>query len=321
MRRRPPIAGSVVVITGASSGIGRAAARLFADGGARVVLAARGEEDLRAAAAECEAAGAEAEAVPTDVTDEAAVERLAARAVERFGRIDTWVNNAGVIMYGRFEDVTAQDFRRVIEVNLFGQVHGARAVLPHFRRQASGGLINMSSVWGRVTSPAVSAYVTSKFAVRAFSEALRYEMADAPDIHVTTFLPQAVDTPIFDHAANHTGHAIRPIPPILDPEAVAKGILQCAVEPKREVTWARSGRVLETIHVALPPLYDRMGPAMFLDGSLAEPATPQHPDGNLHTSLPGAVHGGWRTERRATLARAFLAAARGGLRGLAGRSP
>lgn len=112
--------------------------------------------------------------MPTDVVDEAAVQRLAQRAVDRFGRVDVWVNNAGVMIYGRFRDVSSQDFRRVVEVNLFGQVHGARAVLPVFDRQRSGVLINMSSVWGRIVSPPVSSYCTSKFAVRAFSDALRY---------------------------------------------------------------------------------------------------------------------------------------------------
>ncbi len=105
-----------------------------------------------------------------------------------------WVNNAGVIAYGRFDELPAAEFRQVIETNLFGQVHGARAAIPRFRRQGSGVLINMSSVWGRVASPYVSAYVTSKFAVRAFSECLRYEVEDCPDVHVATMLPQAVDT-------------------------------------------------------------------------------------------------------------------------------
>jgi NAD(P)-dependent dehydrogenase (short-subunit alcohol dehydrogenase family) len=123
------IEGSVVVVTGASSGIGRAAARLFAENGARVVLAARSEGVLRETAEECGAAGAEALVIPTDVTDEEAVEELARRSVETFGRIDTWVNNAGVMAYGRFEDIPTEVYRRVIETNLFGEIHGSRAAL------------------------------------------------------------------------------------------------------------------------------------------------------------------------------------------------
>ena len=144
--------------------------------------------------------GAAAIALPTDVRDEAAVQALARASVERFGALDVWVNCAGVIAYGRFEEVPAEIFRAVIETNLFGQVHGARAALEHFRAQGSGVLVNLASVWGRVTTPDVSAYATSKFAVRAFSECLRHELRDVPGIDVATILPQAVDTPIFAHA-------------------------------------------------------------------------------------------------------------------------
>jgi NADP-dependent 3-hydroxy acid dehydrogenase YdfG len=168
--------GAVVVITGASSGIGRAAAHGFAREGAQLVLAARARSPLEDVAQEC---GGEPVVAPTDVRDEEAVQVLAARAVERFGRIDVWVNGAGVMVYGRFEDIPADVFRQVIETNVLGQVHGARAALAEFRRRGEGVLINMSSVWGRVTTPAVSPYVTSKFAVRAFSAAVRGSASDA----------------------------------------------------------------------------------------------------------------------------------------------
>jgi NAD(P)-dependent dehydrogenase (short-subunit alcohol dehydrogenase family) len=310
-----PLDEAVVVITGASSGIGRAAALKFAREGSRLVLAARSEDGLRAVAEECRAAGADAIAVPTDVSDEEAVERLAKRAVERHERIDVWVNNAGVISYGPFTETPAADFRRVVETNLFGQVHGARAAVPRFRRQGSGVLINMSSVWGRVTSPHVSAYVTSKYGVRAFSECLRFELEDCPDVHVTTILPQAVDTPIFDNAANYTGREVRPIPPLFDPEDVAEGILRCARSPQREVTYGRSGRALEMLYAFLPALYGRLTPPMFIDGSFGAYIAGARP-GNLFEPNPGPVVGGWKDERREVLARALLGAARGAARGL-----
>lgn len=142
---------AVVVITGASNGIGRATALAMARKRAKLVLASRGASRLEPVRAETEAEGAEVVTVPTDVTDESAVAELARWAAERFGRIDVWLNNAGVILYGRFEETPADSFRRVIETNLFGQVHGARAVLPYFRRQGIGVLINMSSVCGRLT--------------------------------------------------------------------------------------------------------------------------------------------------------------------------
>ena len=304
-----------MVVTGASGGIGRAAALRFARRGAHLVLAARGEASLRAAAGECRAAGAEALEVPTDVTDEAAVARLAERAVEVFGGIDVWVNNAAVIMYGRFDESPAADYRRVIETNLFGQIHGARAAVPHFRRRGSGVLVNVASVWGRVGSPYVSAYVTSKYAVRGFSACLRLELRDCPDVHVVTVLPQAVDTPIFDHGANHHGRGVRPIPPILDPHAVAEEVVRAAEQPRDEVTVGRAARLLIALQVLAPPLYRRLASPMFVEGSFTEAEVPRS-SGNLYEPLPARVDGGWRRDRRGVLRRALLDATRGLLRGL-----
>jgi NAD(P)-dependent dehydrogenase (short-subunit alcohol dehydrogenase family) len=156
--------GAVVVITGASSGIGRATGLAFAHRGARVVLAARRADALEALARDCQAAGGQALAVPTDMTDEAAVAELARRAVERFGRIDIWVNNAGVYLLGPLEATPPEAFRRVLETNFFGYVHGARVVLPHFRGQGHGVLINNASAYSHIGAPWLTAYVSSKFA-------------------------------------------------------------------------------------------------------------------------------------------------------------
>jgi NAD(P)-dependent dehydrogenase (short-subunit alcohol dehydrogenase family) len=144
-----PLERSVVVITGATSGIGRAAALAFAQRGARLALAARSADNLERVLAECQGKGADVIAVPTDVSDESCVEALAVAAEARFGGIDTWVSGAGVIAYGTFEAIPSEVFRRIIDVNLMGQVHGARAALPRFRRRGGGVLITMSSVWGR----------------------------------------------------------------------------------------------------------------------------------------------------------------------------
>jgi NAD(P)-dependent dehydrogenase (short-subunit alcohol dehydrogenase family) len=284
--------GAVVVITGASSGIGRAAARSFADQGARIVLAARGPGDLEDAAAECRAAGGEALVHVTDVTEEEAVQRLASAAIERFGHIDVWINNAGVIAYAPFEELPAEAFRRVIETNLFGQVHGARAALAHFRRQGHGILINTCSVWGRVTSPYVSAYVASKFAIRALGECLHQELADEPGIDVVTLLPGSVDTPIFHHAGNWTGRAIRPIPPVAAPDEVAEAMLRCARDPRREVTLGRAGHLLEAMHMSMPGVFASLVPQVFRASALGGPVAPS--DGNLFEPAPNRVRGGWR---------------------------
>jgi short-subunit dehydrogenase len=227
-----------------------------------------------------------------------------------------WVNDAGVMAYGRFEDVPSEVFRSVIDTNLLGQVHGARAVLPHFRRTGTGVLINMSSVWGRVTSPDVSAYVASKHAVRAFSECLRQELRDTPGIDVATMLPAAVDTPIFARAANYSGRPVRPIPPMVDPEEVAEGIVRCAESPKREVTYGRLGRAMEVLYAIAPPLYNRLVPPAFAAGNFGRGTADRGAGNVLEPDGDGAsVDGRWRAERRAELRRALASAAGGLLRG------
>jgi short-subunit dehydrogenase len=313
-----PLEEATVVITGASSGIGRAAALRLARRGSALALCARSLPALREVAAECEAAGADVLARSVDVGDEIAVETFAAEVERRFGRIDVWVNNAGVIAYGDFLEIPPEVFSKVLETNLIGQVNGARSSLRRFRRQGAGVLINMSSVWGRVSTPQVTPYIVSKSAVRAFSECLRGEIPDGTDIHVTTLAPQAVDTPIFDHGANYTGRRIRPVPPVLSPDEVAGGIEACAEQPKREVNYGRSGRLLEALNAIAPGLYRRLAHRAFVRGSLGMARA----DGSLGNVLaptePHTVEGFWRSRRRPSLRRAFVAAAVGGIAGLAG---
>src|SRR5688500_5696142 len=177
MRSLKPIAEQVVVITGASSGIGREAALRFAARGARVVVSARDYDALEALANEIRSSGGQALAVPADVSDAAQVEELAAGAADRFGRIDTWVNNAAVSAYGTFKSLRLEEFRRVIEVNFFGQVNGCRAALPYLERQGCGALICVGSALSDRAIPLQGAYCAAKHALKGFLESLRTELA------------------------------------------------------------------------------------------------------------------------------------------------
>ncbi|HEY8477503.1 MAG TPA: SDR family oxidoreductase [Chloroflexota bacterium] len=290
-----PLHSAVIVVTGASSGIGRATALAFARRGASIVLAARRAAALRNLAAECERLGGRALAVPTDVTDERAVRALAQRAVETFGRLDVWVNNAGVALFSRFEEAPPEVFRRVIETNLLGYVHGARAALPLFRHQGSGVLINNASVFGGIGAPYWSAYVTTKFGIRGFSACLRQEVRDAPDIHVCTVLPASIDTPLFQHGGNYTGRAIKPVRPVYDAEAVAEAIVRLAERPRREVFVGAAGRLLLLLHTLLPGLAERLIAFWVERDSLQKRTAPPSP-GNLFQPMPEwtTVSGGWK---------------------------
>jgi NAD(P)-dependent dehydrogenase (short-subunit alcohol dehydrogenase family) len=315
---RPKLEDSVVVITGASSGIGRSAALRFAKRGARLALAARSPEPLESAAEACRALGAEVATVPTDVGVEDEVQQLANEALGRFGRIDIWVNAAAVMAYGSFEEIPSQVFERVLQTNLLGQSYGARAALREFRVQGSGLLVNMASVWGRVTTPDVSPYVVSKHAVRALSECLRQELRDEPDIEVSTILPQAVDTPIFEHSGNYSGRGVRPVPPLLDPDEIARAIERCAQKPAREVTFGRAGRALELLHTFAPGLYARVAPPMFTAGTFLRLPTGQTSGNVLEPSEPHQIDGGWRRTRRKLLRRGFIESLAGAASGLFG---
>jgi NAD(P)-dependent dehydrogenase (short-subunit alcohol dehydrogenase family) len=177
--------------------------------------------------------------VPTDVRDEAAVQRLAGEAEKRFGGIDIWVNNAGVTLLGRFEDAPAGLWREVVDANSTA-ASTARAALPVLRRRGGGTLINVGSVNSRVGAPYASAYVSSKFAVRGFAECLRDEVR-GEGIDVCTVMPASIDTPLFQHAANFAGCPIKPLRPILRAQRVAAAIVRCARRPRREVIVGVSG--------------------------------------------------------------------------------
>lgn len=226
----------VVVIVGASSGIGRASALAFTQRGAKVVCATRSVQALQTLVEQVTGAGGSAVAVPTDVADDAAVRALAATAEERFGRIDTWVNAAAISVWGRVEDISSEEFDRVMRVNFLGQVHGVHAALPTLRRAGGGGIIGISSVEGVRSVPLQAPYTASKWALRAFYDSLRIELAqEGAPIAVSTILPAAIDTPFFEHSRSKLGAMPKPPPPVYAPEIVADAIVYTAEHPRREV--------------------------------------------------------------------------------------
>ena len=235
----------VVVITGASSGIGRGTACKFAQAGAKVVLAARRKRLLKQLAEECRQAGAEALVVDTDVSNSSEVEELASRAVGKFGRIDVWVNNAGVGAVARFDEMPLDEHEQVIQTNLMGTIYGSYVALQQFRKQRKGVLINVGSFAGKVAAPYLSSYSASKFGVRGMGMALRQELEenDEDGIYVSTVMPVSMDTPFFEHAANHTGKPVQPIPPVFDPKSVVETIYEVARHPQDEVVVGPSGKL------------------------------------------------------------------------------
>lgn len=269
-----------VVITGASSGIGRATAHAFARHGARLVLAARRKGMLRDAVRECEELGGGAIAVPTDVTEADDVRRLADEAAERCGGIDVWVNNAGVGLVGRFQDAPITAHKRVVETNLFGAMHGAHAVLPHFLRQERGVLINTVSLGAWIPTPFAAAYTASKAGLRGFTESLRQELIDWPDIHVCGVYPTFVDTPGLHHGANYTGHELGLSGPMQNPEQVARAIVDLALRPRRERVLGAGSGFARLAHAVAPGMIDPMFAWVAQRHFRTTPAAPTG-DGNL----------------------------------------
>jgi NAD(P)-dependent dehydrogenase (short-subunit alcohol dehydrogenase family) len=248
----------VVVITGASSGIGLATAQLLAADGARLVLASRGAEALRRAEASCTAEGGEVIAVPTDVRDADAVKVLFTEAVERFGRIDAVVHAAGVLAYGRFEDVPADVFEQVIATNLLGTGHVARAALDVFRAQGEGSLVVLGSVLGKIATSMMSNYQTSKWGVHGLVRALQVEARETPGVNVTLISPGGVDTPIYTQAGNYAGWEGRPPPPVYAPETVARAVVSGIDRPQREIWVGLANPLMVFGFRALPWAYEAM---------------------------------------------------------------
>lgn len=254
-----PLSEQVIVITGASSGIGLAAARRAGTAGAAVVLNSRNEEALRKLCDEINAEGGRAHAVAGDVGDPEDVAKLARAAVARFGRVDTWINDAGVGLYGDLADTPAEDHERLFRTNYFGVVNGSLEAAKLFRTQPDGGaIINVGSVLCDVAVPQMGAYAASKHAVKGFTDALRMELRrEGTPVSVTLIKPASVSSPFVDHARNYLESAARMPAPVYAPEVVADAILHAAQHPVRELTVGSGGGQMVLAGTVAPGLADR----------------------------------------------------------------
>lgn len=283
-----------IVITGASSGAGKAIALEFAVNGHKLVLASRNLVALQETAAECETLGASVKCVVTDVSEPTAIINLAAEADEFGGKIDVWVNNAGVLAVGTFSDTPIEVIEQVIGTNLMGYIYGAHAVLPYFKNQQHGILINNISIGGFLPVPYGVGYSASKFGIRGYSAALKAELIDYPDIHVCDAYPAFLDSPGIQHAANYTGKAIRPAPPVYDPRRLAMAIVKLAEKPRAEVMVGSVSHILRYSHGIFPRITTSIA-KLVISGYLKQAKTSSKTNGNIFNPLAfgNAVYGGW----------------------------
>lgn len=271
-----PLSEQVVVITGASSGIGLETARAAAAKGARVLLVSRDEAALRTIVGDITAAGGTADAFAADVGDADAMRAAAAHANQRFGGIDTWVNNAGSAIYSKLVDLPDDEHHQLFRTNYFGMVHGCLAAIPYLTR-SRGALITIGSIASDMPSPLMGAYAATKHAEKAYIDALRMELAqDKVPIVVTLIKPSGIDTPVAQHAVNHIDGEAQVSPPVYDPKLVADAILFCATHPKRDMTVGGAGRAQALFAAHFPHLFDRLAPkaaASFIDPARTQPAS------------------------------------------------
>jgi short-subunit dehydrogenase len=270
----------VVVITGATSGIGLTTARMAADQGARLVLAARNGSALDQLASELRRHGCQVATVVADVGDPADVERIGTTAMERFGRIDTWVNNAGISIFGRNEDVPLEDMQRLFQTNYWGVVHGSLEAVRHMKARGGGAIINLGSELSDRSVPLQGLYCASKHAVKAFTDALRMELEkEGAPISVTLIKPAAIDTMFAVHAKNYMDKEPALPPPVYAPEIVAKSILYTAQHPKRDVFVGGASKAIASAGFAMPRVLDKiMNASMFSQQQSKTPSSPTRRD-------------------------------------------
>jgi NADP-dependent 3-hydroxy acid dehydrogenase YdfG len=302
-----PLDQQVIVITGASSGIGLATAEAAARQGAKLVLAARSGQTLDEICQRIKAAGGQAIYVVADVGKRDQVEHVAEAALQKFGRIDTWINDAGVSIYGRLDEVTEEDSRRLFDTNFWGVVNGSLAALPHLKQ--GGALINVGSEVSEAVVPLQGMYSASKHAVKGFTDALRVEIeeVDKAPVAITLIQPTAVDTPYPQHARNYMTEEAKLPTPRIDPEKVADAILKAAVKHERDVK-VGAGAVLDTLLGKIAPSLGDKAAAKQVDRQqYHEP--PRNPEGTLFKpGESGQTHGSGGVEKESDLEKAGVGA-------------
>ncbi|CAN5582946.1 SDR family oxidoreductase [soil metagenome] len=295
-----PISVQVVVIFGASSGIGRLTALEMAKRGAKVCGAARSVEGLKSLVEEIESDGGEAFFVEADAADFSAVKAVADKCVERYGRIDTWIHNAGAFLFATVEKTDAEEYKRVIEVNLLGQIYGAKAALPYMKKNG-GALIHVTSVEAIRTAPYQSAYGASKHGVHGFLQVLRVELAhDEIPISVTEILPAAINTPIYEKGRNKMPFKMRPVPPIYHPQIVADAILYAAENPVRDLVAGAAGLGVVYAERVSPQIADFFSETVgFIGQQGGEKNSPEQFKDNLFEPVSGydTVEGNFSDEQ------------------------
>ena len=286
--------GTTVVVTGASSGIGRATARLLAARGANVVLVARSPESLAAAEAECREVGAATLVVVADVADGDAVDAVLRQAVARFGRVDAVVHSAAVLAYGRFEDVPAPVFDAALAVTVGGTANVARSALRCFRQQEQGALVVVGSLLGKIATPYMSSYVTAKWAVHGLVRTLQIETRSEPGISVSLVTPGGVNTPVYRQAGSYLGWHGRPPPPVDSPERVARAVVEALERPRRELSVGLANPLAVMGFRLLPGVYDVLVTPLMRAGGISRDQAEESP-GNVFEPRPSgdAVHGAW----------------------------
>ena len=285
--------GKTIVITGASSGIGKAIALTLAKEKPNLILAARREALLQELASECESLGAQAMAIRADVQLYPHVENLVNEAVSIFGGIDIWINNAGVGAVGKFDEVPLEIHENVIKTDLIAYLYGAYAVLPHFKEMKRGMIINMISLGGYVPDPFAVGYSASKFGLRGFSGALRGELVGYPGIHICDISPAFIDTPGLSHAGNFFGRKLAPVPPVFDPFKVARKVRAVILRPRNRAMVGYSAWAGRFLHAIAPDFVVRTFSRKVLAYMKRAPVT-DVTDGNIRKPVfdGTSAHGG-----------------------------